>query len=143
MNQVAEFLKKLNSPYDLIELLDLRDTLNEGLERLGMSLNIPPVIVNPFELLVRRPELTKALGEPLGFPHFATSPEEGRALAKALEVAEPEHYFLERGCLYFGDSATLYRSSDSVMRLSNEGGFDPIETAWIQRQINCRLSPTN
>ncbi|MDO8519290.1 MAG: hypothetical protein Q7T11_03910 [Deltaproteobacteria bacterium] len=141
MDQLAVWLQTLNTTYDLIDLLDLRDTLDEAVKLLRMSIAVPRMNINPFELLIRQPELTKALGEPLGFPHCATSPEEGRSWAKALGVPQPEGFFLERGCLYM-DKALLYRSSNSIMFLSNRGDFDPIEEAWIDHQINCRLNPT-
>ncbi|MBI1909519.1 MAG: hypothetical protein HYS22_05060 [Deltaproteobacteria bacterium] len=139
---MGSILALLDRDYDLLELLDLQEPLEEIAQQSGFSGPIPTVRVNLLTELLRRPEVEQALGSPLGWPHCATSPEEGRAWAMKLGVNNPEDYFQDAGCLYFGSDPNrgplFYRSSDSAMYDPNKP-LDPLETAAIRYRFDCEL----
>jgi hypothetical protein len=117
---VARAIEILNRNYDLVSLLGLRHLLEQTASTLNISIEIPTVEVNLLEEMVHRSEVAEVLGLPLGFPHCALTPEEGRAWATSLQVPDPDSYFIGAGCLYFGPNTSLgpnlfFHSSESIM----------------------------
>lgn len=135
---LARILHELNRERDLLDLLQVRRFLEFIADNLQISVEIPRVEVNLLEILLRNPAVEGIFGEPVGWPHCALSPEEGRGWARELGISNPEDLFQASGCLYFGaEPRVFYRSSDSIMYRSRDPQANPdaVELAAIERRI--------